>query len=193
MAPLASGFWFLTSKHSLMPGGSCCHIPHIICSFLLCNKLLCSLQGSEDRRRRSARCYKRTLLYLSHGMALLVLQTWYISLSSMCTLLWALQRSSHRGMKPLSFTSRKGSRTESTDGDRASREARKGRAQAAPENCKKDQDIRTMEQFMHESVRKELRFQRTFKRNRMLGWAEREAVASAVRKMYYFEFSSVMR
>lgn len=40
----------------------------------------------------------------------------------------------------------------------ASGEARKGRAQAAPENCKKDQDICTMEQFMHESVRKELRF-----------------------------------
>ena len=62
-------------------------------------------------------------------------------------------------MKPLSltFTPRRG-KTEPTHGDRAPGEARKGKAWAAPENCKKDQDIPTTEQFMRESVRKELRF-----------------------------------
>lgn len=114
----------------------------------------------------------------------------HISLSSRCAPLQALQRSPHRAMKPLSltFTPQEGRAGQSQLAVTGllGKPGREGHGQPW-KNCKKDQDIPTMEQFVCESVRKELRckvwqFQQRFKRKGRPSWAEREAVGCSSEK-----------
>lgn len=65
--------------------------------------------------------------------------------SALCVTLQTLQRSSQRSMKLQSTA------------DRDPGEARKERAREDPQNYIKEQDIPTEEQFMHESVSKDLK------------------------------------
>lgn len=81
------------------------------------------------------------------------------------------------------------------------RKARKGRPWAVKIVVTKDQDIPTMEQFLTESLMKELRFQVPLTdiysgalRGRVCPAGQRRNLwAAALRKKYYFELSSVVR
>lgn len=112
---------------------------------------------SGGKMRRSARCYRRMILYLSPGMALLIMQTWdsHQHKQQMCTppspakvFTWSHEATfinlCPSGQSQLMVTGL------------LEKLAREGHGQPQ-KNCEKDQDISTMEQLVCESVRKELR------------------------------------